>query len=130
MKKTILFVVLCMFVASFAYAQEKQVSRHQFSSAIVDREPADSLSSFTPAEDSSLCYFTELMSFEGEGVRHIWKINGETAFDGPLFTPTTPRWRTYTSMKSGHFKAGDTVEVQVVNEVGTVYATDTITIGQ
>lgn len=130
MKKLVVLTAICaLFVVSaFAQAQaEKTVSRHVFTSAIADREPTDTLTAITPDEATSVYYFTELNNMQNTTAKHIWTQNGAVLYEMPV-TVNGARWRTYSSVRTIQFKAGDDVKVEVIGDGGQVYATDTLTI--
>lgn len=122
MKK--LLIGLIALTASFAFAAEADVARHQFSSAIENREPVDALTDAMNV--SPLFYFTELMNFEGTVVTHRWYFNGNQMAD-VTFNVGGPRWRVYSSKQLLPEWDGEWV-VEVLDEAGTVVATDTINI--
>ena len=125
MKKILVAAMIALF-AICAFAQEKEVARYSFTTAISDREPVDQLSTFTPVEGTSLYFFTELKNMEGEA-HHLWYKNGELVYDCKSKV-NGPRWGTSSSMKSAHFKARDEVKVEVTDASGTVLATEMLTI--
>ena len=128
MKKILLIAVLCSVVVFTAFAQaEKEVSRYTFTTGIENREPVDEITSFTPVEGTNLYFFAELKNMQDTSAKYIWYKNGESIYEFNT-NITTARWRAASSMKAGHFKAGDEVKVEVVDSEGTVMETATITI--
>lgn len=121
MKK--LFVLACVLFAGFAYA-DPTVARHQFTSAIEDREPVDSL---TDAMNiNPMYYFTELRDFQDTTVVHRWMFNGEVMAE-VTFKVGGPRWRVYSSKRFQPEWDGDWT-VEVVDQAGVVVASDVISI--
>ena len=127
MKNTILIAMVLTFAFSLAYAQEKNVSRHMFSSLVANKEPVDTLISYSPIEGGRLYYFSEFSNFQDNIVKHVWLKNGQVIFE-QSFMVNSSRWRSTTSMNSAHFKEGDMVQVDVVDSAGVIYATDTLTV--
>jgi hypothetical protein len=126
MKKLLFITAVCIIYAASIYAQtEKTAARHMFTSSIVDREPSDSILSYTPVQAGKLYYFSELSNFQGETVKHVWSKNGEIVFE-LSFVVGAARWRVSSSMKAEHFKAGDSIKVEIIGADGTLYAADTL----
>ena len=97
-----------------------RVARSGFASAVVDREPVDTLSSL--ANDvESVAYFTELLDFEGSTVVHRWQFGGELMAEIP-FRVGGPRWRVHSTKRLDPSWVGDW-SVSVVAE-GDVIATE------
>ena len=130
MKRIVILAAMGILFAISAFAQaqvEKTVSRHVFTSAIVDREPIDTITAITPDEATSVYYFTELNNMQNTTARHVWTKNDAILYEMPV-TVNGARWRTFSSMRTIQFTAGDDVLVEVIGEDGHVYATDTLTI--
>ncbi len=121
MKKLMLFIVLA--VASSVFA-EPSVKAHQFTSAVVDRVPADDLTDAMNV--NPLFFFTELIGFEGTSVTHRWTFNGNIMAE-VAFNVGGPRWRVYSSKRFQPEWDGQWT-VEVVNEAGEVITTDEIAI--
>lgn len=127
MKKLMLLFAMVMFSA-LVYAQaEQSVARHVFTSAIVDREPADQISSFIPAENTSVFHFVEIMNMQNESITVVWQKNGESVYERS-FSIGGSRWRINTSMRAEHFSAGDKVVVEVKAADGSVLSSDALTV--
>lgn len=120
--KKLCLVVLAM-MASFVFA-EQDVARHQFTTAVEDREPVDSLTDAMNIDP--LYYFTELKGFEGSVVTHRWWYNGEKMAD-VTFDVGGPRWRVYSSKQLLPEWDGDWT-VEVLDWQGRVLATDTVSV--
>jgi hypothetical protein len=130
----ILLVLSLLFVivgGVFAQNSDPLVARHQFTTAIADREPVDTITDYAIASSNlastSIFYFTELKNMQSFPVKHVWKKNG-VVINEMAVNAGSARWRTYSSMRSAHFKAGDIVMASVEDTNGTVYVTDTLTI--
>lgn len=78
-------------------AQTGRVSRAIFTTNIIDREPADNITSISK-DNSQINFFTELNDLTGETVTHRWEYNGEVMAE-VKFDVGGPRWRIY-SVKS------------------------------
>ncbi|MFQ3231174.1 DUF2914 domain-containing protein [Reinekea sp.] len=122
MKK--ILITLIALSASIAFAADAEVARHQFASAIENREPVDALTDAMNV--SPLFYFTELSNFEGTVVTHRWSFNGNQMAD-VTFNVGGPRWRVYSSKQLLPEWDGEWV-VEVLDEVGSVVATDMINV--
>jgi hypothetical protein len=122
MKK--LLVALLTLTASLTFAADAEVARHQFSSAIDNREPVDMLTDAMNV--NPLYYFTELKNYEGTVITHRWTFNGNAMAD-VTFNVGGPRWRVYSSKQLLPEWDGEWM-VEVVDEAGTVVASDTISI--
>lgn len=121
MKKLIIVLLAC--VASLSFA-EAEVARHQFTTAIENREPVDALTDAMNV--SPIFYFTELKELQDTVVVHRWSFN-DTVMAEVTFNVGGPRWRVYSSKRlqpewDGQWK------VEVVDQAGTVLATDLINI--
>lgn len=118
-----LFAVVFMLVAGLVYA-EPEVARHQFASAVENREPVDAL---TDAMNiNPMYYFTELKGFEDTVVTHRWWYEGEAMAD-VTFNVGGPRWRVYSSKTMLPEWEGEWT-VQVLDWKGVEVASDTISI--
>jgi hypothetical protein len=76
-------------------ATTDNVHRAVFATDVVDREPIDELKSLT-TDANRICFFTEIVDFEGGSITHRWIYNGETAAE-VTFDIGGPRWRVYSS---------------------------------
>jgi hypothetical protein len=83
-------------VAPFsANAAENSVSRAQFTSAILDREPVDEITSID-SSTAKVFFFTELRDLEETTIRHRWIHGGEVLAEVE-FKVRGSRWRVYSS---------------------------------
>ena len=71
------------------------VTRGIFTTAVVDREPQDVLTTF-PNDQYSIIYFSELKNMAGQRVTHRWEYNGQVMAD-ISFNVGGDRWRTHSS---------------------------------
>lgn len=92
----------CMlFVTSLASGQEAvespvpdaEVSRAQFTTEIVNREPVDRVVTLMNDQDT-IYYFTEIRNLEGRTVIHRWEHDGMLVSEVP-FKVSGPRWRVF-----------------------------------
>lgn len=120
MKKS-LFAIIAM-LASWSFAADPDVARHQFTSNVDNREPVDMLS--TVENVDQLYYFTELMNYQGQVVTHRWSFEGETMAE-VTFDVGGPRWRVYSSKQLMPEWVGEWL-VDVIDEEGYVVMTDII----
>jgi hypothetical protein len=94
MKKIISSIFLLSFFIS-TQLMAGSVSRGQFTSAILDREPVDLIETLS-TDHNNIIYFTELNELQGQTVTHQWKYNGIVMFE-KSFDVGGPRWRVWTS---------------------------------
>jgi len=94
-----------------ATAAEGTVSRAQFTSAVLDREPVDEVTSID-SNTSNIFFFTEFRNFEGTG-----EVKFELAFK-----IRGSRWRVYSQKTLPAEWLGDW-KVETVTEDGTVLDT-------
>jgi hypothetical protein len=94
MKKIISSIFLLSFFIS-TQLMAGSVSRGQFTSAIVDREPVDLIETLS-TDHNNIIYFTELNELQGQTVTHQWKYNDIVMFE-KSFDVGGPRWRVWTS---------------------------------
>ena len=71
------------------------VARSAFTTAIVDREPVDTLQEIE-AVDQKVYYFTELLDMQGQTATHRWEYNGKVMAE-ITFEVKGPRWRVWSS---------------------------------
>jgi hypothetical protein len=67
------------------------VARAAFTTAIVDREPADQVVTLDNSV-TKVFFFTDLRHLEGRTVTHRWEYNGQVVSEVP-FEVGGPRWR-------------------------------------
>ncbi|MDH5555951.1 MAG: DUF2914 domain-containing protein [Alphaproteobacteria bacterium] len=118
--RLVLAIAFVMTAPIAALSAEPTVSRAQFTSAILDREPTDELSAVSPGTEK-IFFFTELRNLNGTTVTHRWSLNGAVMAE-VSFNVRASRWRVYSSKTLLPEWRGDWV-VEVVNESGTVIET-------
>ncbi|MDH3229083.1 MAG: DUF2914 domain-containing protein [Alphaproteobacteria bacterium] len=112
-------LALVTVAASPAVAVEGTISRAQFTSAVLDREPVDEITSID-SRTGSVFFFTEFRNFEGTNASHRWIYNGEVKFE-LSFKIRGSRWRVYSQKTLPAEWLGDW-KVEIVTEEGTVLA--------
>jgi len=112
-------ILSCVSVTAMAdgHMAKGSIARATFTSSVVDREPVDSMDSFTTASEK-VYFFTELADMTGHTVTHQWVLNGETFAEVP-FNVGGPRWRVYSSKNMMPIWVGEWT-VNVVGEDGMV----------
>lgn len=88
-----LLLTLCVTFSSQLLAGE--VSRAQFTSMVVDREPVDMIITLS-TDQSKISYFTELSGLSGHEVSHQWIYNGNIMFQ-KSFQVGGNRWRVWST---------------------------------
>lgn len=74
---------------------EGEITRAQFTTAIVDREPTDDVVMFTNDKDK-IYFFTELVGFNGQTIKHRWEYEGKKMAEVE-FNVEGQRWRVHSS---------------------------------
>lgn len=123
MKVVMGFLALATLIAlapTAAMSAEGKVSRAQFTSAILDREPVDEVTSID-STTSKIFFFTELRNLEDRTVTHRWTHGGEVKAE-VIFKVRGSRWRVYSSKTLLPEWIGDWT-VEVISEDGTVLGT-------
>ena len=105
---------------------EAEVSRAQFTTAVLDREPIDELATLSTDADK-VFFFTELRNMDGATVTHRWTLNG-TVMAEISFNVRASRWRVYSNKALLPERRGDWV-VDIVDDKGTVIASRTVAYG-
>lgn len=106
-----------------ALSADPEVSRAQFTSAMLDREPTDELTAIDPGADK-VFFFTELRNMDGTSITHRWSLNG-TVMAEISFKVRASRWRVYSSKTLLPEWRGEWV-VDVLDENGAVLETRTV----
>jgi len=99
-----------------AAAPTGEVKRAQFCTAVVEREPADDITTLA-APAASVSFFTELIGMSGKTVTHKWSREGQAMGDVTI-SVGGDRWRCY-STKTLSPTATGTWMVEVVDDAGT-----------
>ena len=105
--------------AAPAIGAQGTISRAQFTSAVLDREPVDEITSIDSGT-GSVFFFTEFRNFEGTTASHRWIYNGEVKFE-LSFKIRGSRWRVYSQKTLPPEWLGDW-KVEIITEDGTVLA--------
>ena len=71
------------------------VARGMFTTAVVDREPQDNLTSLSN-DQYSVFFFSELKNMAGQKITHRWEYNGQVMAE-VSFDVGADRWRTHSS---------------------------------
>jgi hypothetical protein len=100
------------------------IARAVFTSAIVDREPADALESLTNQSDK-IYFFTEIIDMQGKQVTHQWIYEDKVVAEVP-FQVGGPRWRVYSRKRLAPGWVGRWTVV-VVDETGRKLREDNFT---
>lgn len=103
-----------------AQSAEGTVSRAQFTSAVLDREPVDEVTSID-STTGKIFFFTELRNLEDTTITHRWTHAGEVKAE-VTFKVRGSRWRVYSSKTLLPEWIGDW-KVEVLAEDGTVLGT-------
>lgn len=112
-------LALVVVAASPAIGAEGTISRAQFTSAVLDREPVDEITKID-SSTGSVFFFTEFRNFEGTSASHRWIYNGEVKFE-LSFKVRGSRWRVYSQKTLPAEWLGDW-RVEIVTGDGTVLA--------
>jgi len=83
---------------------------------VVDREPVDTVQTFTTSNDQAFCHIRVFNNGEPKRVTFRWLYQGEEYFKFAANIGTSPSWRTYTSVIP---KVGDW-KIQIVDRSGNV----------
>lgn len=116
-------LALIAVTASPALGAEGTISRAQFTSAILDREPVDELTSID-SNTGSVFFFTEFRNFDGTNATHRWIYNGAVRFE-LSFKIRGSRWRVYSQKTLPAEWLGDW-KVEIVAEDGSVLGSHVI----
>ena len=100
---------------------DAEVSRHQFTSDVVVREPVDRIERVSPSV-GRVFYFTELRGMEGHRITHRWLHQGEVMAE-VSFEVHGPSWRVKSSKNLQPDWQGEWT-VEVVDEQGRILARD------
>ncbi len=118
--------LLSLLALVFVSSANAEVARTVITTAIVDREPVDDLTT-VPASDSSAIFFTELSNMEGTTITHLWKFNGEVMAE-VKFNVGGPRWRVWSSKNLMPEWNGEW-NLEVLDDSGSVVAQKSFTYG-
>jgi hypothetical protein len=121
-----LALVLVVLAPLPAMSTEAEVSRAQFTTAVLDREPIDELSAINP-DAEKVFFFTELRNMDGATVTHRWSLNGSVMAE-VSFNVRASRWRVYSNKALLPEWRGDWV-VDIVDDKGAVITSRTVRYG-
>ncbi|MEN8195006.1 MAG: DUF2914 domain-containing protein [Pseudomonadota bacterium] len=121
--RLVLAVAYVILTPLLAMSAEPTVSRAQFTTVVLDREPTDELSAINP-DAERVFFFTELRNMDGTTVTHRWSLNGAVMAE-VSFNVRASRWRVHSSKTLLPEWRGDWV-VDVVDENGVVVETRTV----
>lgn len=76
--------------------KQGRVARAIFTSAIVDREPVDNLSTVS-GDTQRVFFFSDLRELAGQIVTHRWEYNGKVMAEVMFKVGNGARWRVYSS---------------------------------
>jgi len=111
--------------AVIAETKTPEISRAQFTSAIVDHEPTDELKTVPPTLED-IYYFSEMKNYEGKTLTHVWEKDGKE-IHRISFDVKAPRWRVYSSKKN---KIGDTNWKVSILDGDTLLRSDSIEVSK
>ncbi|MBS1271351.1 MAG: hypothetical protein MAGBODY4_00480 [Candidatus Marinimicrobia bacterium] len=97
-----------------------------FTTDVVDREPVDSVGSFTTSNEQAFCHIRVFNNGKPKQVTFRWLYNGKEYFKFAANIGRSPSWRTYTSVIP---KVGDW-KVQILNSDGKVMQEREFTVAQ
>ncbi len=83
-------------IASPVADKADHVARAVFTTAIVDREPIDTLDTFS-TDTRRIFFFTDLRGLGGQIVTHRWEHNGQVMAEITFRVGAGARWRVYSS---------------------------------
>jgi hypothetical protein len=113
--------------ASVGAVPAGSIVRAQFTSAIKDREPTDSLTS-AGTDKTEIYFFTELKGFSGSKITHRWEHGGKVERE-QTFDIRGDRWRAWSNKTLGPRATGEW-KVIVVDGTGATLGTYTLTYGK
>jgi hypothetical protein len=102
------------------------ITRAQFTSAIKDREPTDSLTK-VGADKAEVYFFTDLKGFAGSKITHRWEHGGKVVLER-TFDVAADRWRAWSNKGLG--RTTGEWKVVVVDGSGATLGTYTLTAGK
>jgi hypothetical protein len=105
-----------------APASDARVSRSTLTTAVIDREPQDSVETLSN-DNVEILYFTEVRDATGETITHRWEWMGRVMAEVP-FAVRGPRWRVYSSKALDPSWLGEWT-VTAVDSTGRVLSRET-----
>jgi len=107
--------------------EASSIVRAQFTSAIKDREPTDSLAE-AGADKKALYFFMELKGASGTIITHRWELGGKVEHE-QTFQVSGDRWRGWTSKSMSARSTGEW-KVTVLDGSGATLGTYTLVYGK
>ena len=104
--------------------QAGSVARAVFTSAVTEREPADTITSLSN-DATNIMFFTELQGLQGQTVTHRWE-HGDKVMAEIKFDVGSARWRVFSSKRLDPSWTGEW-KVSVVDANGGTLSTSTFT---
>ena len=101
-----------------------RVTRAQFTSAVKNLEPLDSLMTLSN-DKTHIAYFTEILDMAGQTVIHRWEYNGKVMAEIP-FKVGAARWRAYSTKTLDPSWVGEW-KASVVDSAGSSLSVNTFT---
>ena len=101
---------------------EGHVARGTFATAIIEREPEDSVATLTN-DQRTIYYFTELIDMTGQTILHRWEFNGQPMAE-VTFEVGGPRWRVFSSKQLEAIWLGEWT-ASVIDAQGRILSTNT-----
>ena len=89
---TLIAISLCLFSSLVAAGN---VSRAQFTSEIIEREPVDTIITLS-TDQTNILFFSELSAMQGQTITHQWVYQDKIRFEKP-FPVGADRWRVWSS---------------------------------
>lgn len=127
MKQLIITILVLALLApaTFALADDGQVSRAIFCTGLTDREPSNDLET-VPYGEKVVFFFTEVLNANATGVTHLWTYN-DIEIARVKLNIGSDRWRTWSSKQIWHLTPGE-LKVQVLDAEDMILAEKTLTI--
>ena len=113
--------------AEVAPAPNGRVARSMLTTAVIDREPQDTVETLTN-DDVQIFYFTEVRDATGDTITHRWEWMGQMMAEVP-FAVLGPRWRIHSSKNLDPSWLGEWT-VTAVDSSGRVLSQDRFTFNE
>ncbi len=113
--------------ADVAPAPKGRVARSTLTTAVVDREPQDTVETLTN-DNVQILYFTEVLDATGDTITHRWEWMGRVVAEVP-FAVRGPRWRIHSSKNLDPSWLGEWT-VTAVDSSGRVLSQDHFTFSE
>ncbi len=113
--------------ADVAPAPNGRVARSTLTTAVIDREPQDTVETLTN-DNVQILYFTEIRDATGDTITHRWEWMGRVVAEVP-FAVRGPRWRIHSSKNLDPSWLGEWT-VTAVDSSGRVLSQDRFTFSE